>query len=62
MATPHVAGLAAMLMQQGMTDPAAIEDAIERFAVDLGDKGRDNLFGYGLIDARNTLLGLGLAR
>ena len=33
-------GLAAMLMQQGpLTSPAAIEDALERFAVDLGDKG-----------------------
>jgi serine protease len=62
MATPHVSGLAAMLMQQGLSDPAAVEDALERFAVDLGAKGRDDLYGYGLIDARNTLLGLGLAR
>lgn len=62
MATPHVAGLAAMMMQQGITAPAAIEDALERFAIDLGEKGRDDLFGYGLIDARLTLLGLGLAK
>ena len=32
MATPHVAGVAAMLMQQGITDPAAIEEALEKFA------------------------------
>ncbi len=62
MASPHVAGLAAMLMQQGITSPAAIEAALERFAKDLGDPGRDNLFGYGLIQARDTLRGLGLAR
>jgi serine protease len=29
-ATPHVSGLAAMLMQQGITNPAAIEAALER--------------------------------
>ena len=61
-ATPHVAGVAAMLMQQGLTSPAAIEDALEKFAVDLGSAGRDDLFGYGLIDARNALFGRGLAK
>jgi serine protease len=61
-ATPHVAGVAAMLMQQGLTSPAAIEAALEAFAVDLGAKGRDDLFGYGLIDARNALFGRGLAK
>ena len=62
MAAPHVSGLAAMLVQQGITNPAAIEAALERFATDLGDPGRDNLFGYGLVEARDTLRGLGLAR
>ena len=59
---PHVAGLAAMLMQQGITNPAAIEAALERFAADIGDAGRDSFFGFGLVDARNTLRGLGLAK
>jgi subtilisin family serine protease len=62
MATPHVAGVAAMLMQQGITDPAAIEDALEKYAIDLGAKGRDDQFGFGLIDARNAMFGLGLAK
>ncbi len=61
-ATPHVAGVAALLMQQGVTSPAAIEAALEKFAVDLGATGKDELFGYGLIDARNSLFGLGLAK
>ena len=61
-ATPHVAGLAAMLMQQGITSPAAIEAALERFAADLGPAGRDSTFGFGLVDARATLRGLGLAK
>jgi serine protease len=62
MAAPHVSGLAAMLMQQGITNPAAIEAALEKFAVDLGPAGRDSTFGFGLVDARATLRGLGLAR
>jgi serine protease len=62
MATPHVAGVAAMIMQQGVTDPAAIEDLLERTAVDLGPSGRDDTFGFGLVDARAALRGLGLAR
>ncbi len=61
-ATPHVSGLAAMLMQQGITSPGVVEAALERFAIDLGDGGRDATFGYGLVDARATLRGLGLAR
>jgi serine protease len=62
MATPHVAGLAALLYQQGITNPAAIEAAIERFATDLGGPGRDNEYGYGLVNPRATLRGLGLAK
>ncbi len=61
-ATPHVSGLAALLMRQGITDPAAVEAAIERFAVDRGAPGRDDEYGYGEVDARATLRGLGLAR
>jgi serine protease len=61
-ATPHVSGVAAMLAQQGITDPAAIEAALEKFATDLGTTGRDPSFGFGLVEARNTLRGLGLAK
>ena len=55
-------GLAALLVDQGITDPKAIEAALERFATDLGPPGRDNEYGYGLINPRATLRGLGLAR
>jgi hypothetical protein len=51
-----------MLMQQGITSPAAIEAALEQSAVDLGSPGRDNTFGFGLLQARDALRGLGLAR
>ena len=62
MSTPHVSGLAALLIQQGITKPAAIEAAIRRFAQDRGTPGRDNDFGFGLISPRETLRGLGLSR
>jgi serine protease len=73
MATPHVSGVAAMLMQQGITDPAAIEDALEKSADPpaSGDScpsgvtpaaPRTCSFGFGIVNARNALRGLGLAR
>lgn len=62
MATPHVAGLAALLMQQGITSPAAVEAAMKQFATDKGSPGRDDQYGFGLINPRATLRGLGLAR
>lgn len=62
MAAPHVSGFAALLRQQGITSPAAIEAAMKRFATDRGGPGRDNDYGEGLINPRATLRGLGLAR
>jgi serine protease len=61
-ATPHVSGVAALLMQQGIRNPAAIEAALKRFATDRGATGRDDETGFGEVNARNTLRGLGLAR
>lgn len=60
MAAPHVAGVAALLHSQGITSPAAIEEAITRFARPI-DATADEC-GAGLIDPRRTLRGLGLAR
>jgi serine protease len=62
MATPHVSGLAALMYQQGINKPIAVEAAMKQFAKDLGSPGRDDEFGFGLIQARATLRGLGLAR
>ena len=62
MSTPHVSGFAALLMQQGITNPAAIEAAMKQFATEKGPPGRDDSFGFGLINPRATLRGLGLAR
>ncbi len=60
MAAPHVAGLAALIMSHGITDPAAVEDAIERFAQDRGATGTDPEYGAGLINPLASLRGRGL--
>ncbi len=61
-ATPHVAGVAALLYSQGVTSPAAIESIIRSSATDLGSSGRDNEYGFGLVNARAALRGMGLAK
>ena len=61
-ACPHVAALAALLYHQGITDPAAIQAAIESTAEDLGATGRDDTFGHGLLRPSVALTGLGLNR
>jgi serine protease len=60
MATPHIAGVAALLYSQGIRNPAAIEEAIGRFARSI-DATSDEC-GAGLVDARRALRGFGLAR
>jgi serine protease len=60
MAAPHVAGVAALLYSQGIRNPAAIEEAIERFARPIDATPEE--CGAGLVDARRALRGLGLAR
>lgn len=63
MASPHVAGLAALLMSQGnLRDPRAIEAFIKATAKDIGATGRDDETGHGLIQARTALFGLGISR
>ncbi|MCU0652885.1 MAG: S8 family peptidase [Candidatus Pacebacteria bacterium] len=61
MASPHAAGVAALVLSvpvggndanaNGKWDPAEVQAKLEETAVDLGDAGKDNLFGRGLVDA-----------
>jgi serine protease len=61
-ATAHIAGIAALIMSQGVTNPAAVEALIRATAEDIAAAGRDNDTGHGLANARRALRGLGIAR
>ena len=53
---PHVAGLAALLIaQHGRKGPAAIRAAILNSADDLGEPGKDAVFGHGRISIPRAL-------
>ncbi len=57
MATPHVAALAAMVISTGnATDPVDVRCVLETTSKDLPPAGRDNTFGWGLIDAAEAVL------
>jgi len=60
MATPHISGLAALIWS---ADPSKtnveIREAIDTTAIDLGDPGRDNAYGYGLAQAYDAWQYLG---
>ena len=61
-AAPHAAALAALLVHQGITSPAAVQAAMQQTAEDLGASGRDDEHGHGLIRPVEALTGLGLNR
>lgn len=49
-ATPHVAGVAALLMQKYPNESAAqIRARMQAKARDMGEAGRDDVYGYGLV-------------
>ncbi|MCF6410094.1 S8 family peptidase [Pseudalkalibacillus salsuginis] len=52
MAAPHVAGALALYMEKYPLKPnKEIRKLIQFYAEDLGDKGKDDLYGYGLVQA-----------
>ncbi|HZF67303.1 MAG TPA: S8 family serine peptidase [Gemmatirosa sp.] len=58
MASPHVSGLAALLVEQvGRNKPAQLRAALAKSVDDLGKRGRDPIYGAGRI---NVATGLGL--
>jgi serine protease len=62
MATPHVTGIAALIISQGVTNPAAVEALIKKTAHPVGAAGRNDDYGYGLIQPRAALFGFGIAK
>lgn len=56
MATPHVSGVAALVWSHDTTwSNQQIRDALAATAEDLGAAGRDNAYGWGLIQAKAAL-------
>lgn len=51
MAAPHVSGVAALLVGQGVTGAAAVRERLRATATDLGPPGWDGTYGYGLVNA-----------
>lgn len=66
MATPHVAGTAALVLTRavdiydldadGIWDPVEVQNKLEVTATDLGVAGKDNLYGAGLVNAYQAVL------
>ena len=55
MASPHVAGVAALIISAGITDGQTVREILQQTALDLGDTGRDTQFGFGLVDASDAV-------
>ena len=52
---PHVSGAAALLIARGIVGPEAIRERLQSTAVDLGPPGRDDHYGWGLVDAARAV-------
>jgi len=59
MASPHVAGIAALLIASGKLgpnpSPSAVQQHLQATARDLGDPGFDSRYGWGLVDGARAL-------
>ena len=55
MASPHVAGAAALLIAEGVTDPGAVRAALESGATPKDDA---SLYGAGILDAGHSVAGV----
>ncbi|MHC4937793.1 MAG: S8 family serine peptidase [Planctomycetota bacterium] len=57
-ASPHVAGVAAVLMELGTLDPGEVQALLEGTARDVGEPGKDDETGWGIVDAHGAALAL----
>jgi serine protease len=55
MAAPHVSGVAALLISNGVTGPDAVREALQSTAKDKGPDGCDRAYGWGIVDAYAAL-------
>jgi subtilisin family serine protease len=58
-AAAHVSGIVALLLERrGSLTPDNVRQILQSTAKDLGPKGRDDQFGFGLVDAYRAVLAL----
>lgn len=55
MAAPHAAGVAALVVSRGVTNNAEVERILKETAEDRGDRGRDDKYGHGILNAGNAV-------
>ncbi|MGB9911263.1 MAG: S8 family serine peptidase [Microgenomates group bacterium] len=56
MATPHVSGVAALVISAGRANsPLEVKNILQQTAEDKGTPGRDDIYGWGLVDAAAAL-------
>jgi serine protease len=55
MAAPHVSGVAALLISNGVTGPDNVREALQSTAEDKGAVGYDPEYGWGIVDAYAAL-------
>ena len=58
MASPHVAGVCALIIESGVTSPAAIRARLNSTATDRGTTGFDTYYGYGVVNALAAVGGI----
>jgi len=56
MASPHVAGVAALVIASGITGTDVVRQKLQSTADDFGASGRDNMYGYGLVNAAKAAI------
>jgi len=58
MATPHVAGVAALILAKNPNwNPAQVRHALQSTATDIGTSGNDTAYGWGLLNAQAAVAG-----
>lgn len=58
MASPHVAGTAALIIASGTTNVNEVRAKLQGSADDLGLVGRDHFYGFGIVDAEEAVTGI----
>ena len=57
MATPHVSGVAALILQANPNlSPLEVKEILHQTSIDLGENGPDNTYGYGVVNVLKAII------